>query len=376
MAGIRKMRNKWYARIYLWDGFSRTEKLIPLKTTQKVTALERLFLVNRFEVDIKNGVEISFPWTNDKQELKIIHITLTQAINDFLRSRHTQGLANSTITRNINSLSLFSTIIGKSIPIERISTRHIDVFKGYCTHKRHHSPTTININLRLIKTFFRWCVNNGLKRELPLIQMVKIPKSLPSYIPDDEWNKINQTNVVDELYKEIFFFARETGCRLAEPYHGNLDGDWLIIPAEFTKSKVEREIFLSDELKGIWYKMMAFLDEWIESGKKYKNFLGNISKSFLKVCRYYGINHHYHDLRHTFAVRRYLQTGNIYGVKDELGHASVITTEKYAKFRLRRLKHDFPSIITSNQNGQNSSFTGITDTDYTDTREVTSTVQQ
>ena len=53
---------------------------------------------------------------------------------------------------------------------------------------------------------------------------------------------------------------------------------------------------------------------------------------------------HLHSIRHTFAVRRYLQTRDIYQVKQEMGHSSVTTTEIYAKFSLRRLEMDFPSL--------------------------------
>ena len=35
---------------------------------------------------------------------------------------------------------------------------------------------------------------------------------------------------------------------------------------------------------------------------------------------------------------------DIYQVKQEMGHSSVTTTEIYAKFSLRRLEMDFPSL--------------------------------
>ena len=66
----------------------------------------------------------------------------------------------------------------------------------------------------------------------------------------------------------------------------------------------------------------------------------------------YNTKYHLHCLRHTFAVRRYLQTRDIYLVKNELGHESVTTTEKYAKFSLRRLENDFPSLVNSTKNTQ------------------------
>ena len=63
--------------------------------------------------------------------------------------------------------------------------------------------------------------------------------------------------------------------------------------------------------------------------------------------------YHLHCLRHTFAVRRYLQTRDIYLVKNELGHESVVTTEIYEKFSLRRLENDFPSLVNSTKKRKN-----------------------
>ena len=54
----------------------------------------------------------------------------------------------------------------------------------------------------------------------------------------------------------------------------------------------------------------------------------------------------------------------IYLVKQELGHESVTTTEKYAKFSLRRLEADFPSLVNSTKTSETSisghGFTGHT----------------
>lgn len=51
------------------------------------------------------------------------------------------------------------------------------------------------------------------------------------------------------------------------------------------------------------------------------------------------------SLRHTFAVREYLKTRDIYHVAQMMGHASVTTTEIYAKFNTRRLEQDFPDLV-------------------------------
>ena len=54
--------------------------------------------------------------------------------------------------------------------------------------------------------------------------------------------------------------------------------------------------------------------------------------------------HHLHNLRDTYAVRRWAVTGDILLVAKEIGHTSVTMTEKYTKFNLRRLIDDFPTL--------------------------------
>ena len=87
---------------------------------------------------------------------------------------------------------------------------------------------------------------------------------------------------------------------------------------------------------------------------------------FKKVCKAIGREDlHFHNLRDTFAVMRYLETRDIYQVSKELGHTSVKVTEKYARFQLRRLEQDFPSLAKGyNENDRQYA---IPDTDYPDT---------
>ena len=54
--------------------------------------------------------------------------------------------------------------------------------------------------------------------------------------------------------------------------------------------------------------------------------------------------HKFHNLRDTYAVRRWIETGDIHLVSKEIGHSSVTMTQKYADFTLKRLAVDFPSL--------------------------------
>ena len=119
---------------------------------------------------------------------------------------------------------------------------------------------------------------------------------------------------------------------------------------------MDKELFLNHINLERLTEMRTFLESY--SGTL-ESWISNISKTFLKAMREIDgeeTKYHLHCLRHTFAVRRYLQTRDIYRVKQELGHASVVTTEIYAKFSLRRLEMDFPSLVGSTKTAQISDF--------------------
>ena len=95
--------------------------------------------------------------------------------------------------------------------------------------------------------------------------------------------------------------------------------------------------------------MRAFLESYKGT---LDSWVGNLSKTSLKAMREVDgmdTKYHLHCLRHTFAVRRYLQTRDIYLVKQELGHSSVVTADIYAKFSFRRLEADFSSLVKTSK---------------------------
>ena len=77
----------------------------------------------------------------------------------------------------------------------------------------------------------------------------------------------------------------------------------------------------------------------------HKGIIDTYSKEFKKAVKGLGFGEHkFHNLRDTYAVRRWVETGDIHLVSKEIGHSSVTMTEKYADFNLRRLGVDFPSL--------------------------------
>ena len=172
-----------------------------------------------------------------------------------------------------------------------------------------------------------------------------IPPQIESLIRFLDW--------LQDHYKNAFLFYRNTGLRLSEPFQGELHGNWLLIGGDETKQRMDKELFLSMTNLQRLSDMVDYAEKSFEG--TIESWKGNLSKTFLKAMREVDgekTKFHFHCLRHTFAVRRYLQTRDIYQVKQEMGHSSVTTTEIYAKFSLRRLEMDFPALVNSNKKTQ------------------------
>lgn len=384
MAGLRKQRNKYYARVRKWDGIKQVEKLIPLKTSNRIEAIERLLQVNRLEKDIKQGIDFSFPWMNENRKMEVVRYSLGKAVEEYLKTRIADKLRIGTIKIYRSALNTFIDVCGRNIPIENITTHYVELYK-----RQFQSNTNeyANINLRALKTFLIWLYNNEYISTIPKIKMVKIGKKLPSYFAEKEWNSIIQLNLSDirnklgqlkfpeiEHYQRAWHLYYETGCRLSEPFNGVLNGNWLIIDIDSSKTNIQREIYLSNDLIIILEEMQKRLEAHLSNNHKSKiDFINRYSRIFKQCCKMVGINDkHFHHIRHTYAVRRYLEVRDIYQVAKELGHSSVITTEIYAKFNLSRLEQDFPSFATTYKKDVFNAKNGIRDTLFRDTLHLNS----
>ena len=351
MAGLRKSKSGYYiARTHLPKGSHPSEVSTPLKTRDYKTALIRKIEVEKRSREIKAGLTVSFPWHNDEQELRIVHFSLEDAVKKYTASRKADRLAASTMNIIDNALDHFSRVLRPSFPIETIRLEQIDKFKVKA-HEEEYASTTINIRLRNIKTFLLWLEDRNLIKKCPKIQMLSVPKQI-RYLSDDQFNSI--LGKLEPLMQRALHFYRETGCRLSEPFFGEVNGNFLTITAEHAKGRRQRDIYLTSRLKDILLELRD---------STHLKPTGNRDPSVLKIVRnthevkFYSRqfkraatackidNVRFHDLRHTAALRMYLKTRDIYAVARLLGHSSVNTTQIYANFDLKRLEQDFPDLV-------------------------------
>jgi integrase len=325
--GLVIKRGRYFRRVYLK---SKKPISISLETDSRSIAIIRNAEINMAEPKIKMGEVYIFSWQNDTGEIKLKHKTLAEIGEKYISERRQDGIKESTLSIDDRTLRNLRTVLGGSYSVSRMTQD--DIYKFKSAYSEGWSSAFMNINLRGIKTFLRWCKRKGLIKEVPEIKQIRIAKRLPKYLTNNEYEQIQ--NCASPHFKRAMHFYRETGCRLSEPLLGHLDGEFLIIEAKDYKTNREHHVQLTPELIEILREI------------KDKNYTKQYySKSFLKASRLAGITGKtFHSLRHTFALRTYLKTENIYKVKLLLGHSSVTTTEIYTGFIPRKLEQDFPDL--------------------------------
>ena len=328
--GNKNREGKYYARVNIpRPGQRPKQKVIPLRTENPREAALRLLEVEKVEPLIKQGLEFEFPWMRG-QATTVKQLSVKQASKDYLRIRKNEGLRPKSLEIFHHAVTHFIKIVGASKPLESISAEDIQEFIRKSREKL--GPVSINMYLRNLRTFFRWANDLGMMSHPPKIKEIPEPDDLPSYISYNEFHQIQDHTT--PFLADVFWFYRETGARMSEPFDAVLKGSFLIILTENAKGRQERQIQLTPDLIQIYEQMIA-------AGHRPDYY----SKKFKHACRAAGIDgHNFHHLRHTFGVRCWLQCGDIFLVKQLMGHKSIETTLRYTKFFLSRLQEDFPDL--------------------------------
>ena len=344
MASLRQRRGKWYSRVLWYNSTGKQkEKQIPLRTKSKTTAHKRNSIVEKYEEDIKDGLNFNYPWIKDGGKTTIKERSIGETLEEYYAVRNIEGIRKSTIDRTQVAIKSLYTMMSSSTSLDVFNEDFIERYKRHCRESLNHKPNTININLSKIRAFLNWCHRKKYIKDVPYIEMVRVEQSEIDYFSDDMLLQIMECHGLHNHYKRAFLFYLDTGCRLFEPFNGYIKGNTLVIPPSEAKTHRKRTVHLTSITLAIIQEMCERVDNCI-GNKKFA--IKNYSRVFKKACRTVGLrdSYHFHNLRDTYAVRRWAVTGDIHLVSKEIGHKSVTTTEKYADFDLETLLLDFPSL--------------------------------
>ena len=316
--------------------FGKIDKYTAEQQTKAITKAEPRIISGELN---KDNYKNYFKWLNDEgNELEVRSKNLGESINEFLIEKEL-SLRPSSYKRVKHSMNLFLEVFKPDTELKTFKTNHITEYKRY--YFERHSEGGMRINLRNIKTFFKWCYSVEYMDRIPEIK-ISVDKSTPKYIKENDIELI--LSKCDYFYSRLFKLIFETGKRRSDLIHATIEGDLAIIPVtEGTKNKKVHSIRLDEYQMETLHMLHLKRDEYLSKGYQLENFKGYITKYFTKICRELGIKATLHGLRHSRAVMTHLETNDLKAVKDKLGHRDIKMSDRYADIDENLKQLHFPS---------------------------------
>jgi len=317
MAGLRKLRNKFYVRVWI-DG---KEKLLPTGCTERRDAEKHLRKIQNQELEIKQRIRKEIDELQNR-------LTIPAGIRYFTDNvGKERNLQESSVDAYKLAIKDFRECLSRFGTFDSLNKKHFTDLVNYLQDR--YNDTTVNIRLRGIRAMLNYLLEKEMIDKLPFkIRQIKTDQSLPKFILPDEMSRIYR-QVTDERLAAIFRVYECSGMRLSELKQSRREGEFIII----LKSKSRKERIIPIPLERIpdynYAKEISFSPDFI-------------SHRFTKACTDAGLKGKtIHCLRHTFALRKLMETNNISLVKELLGHSSVTVTEIYTKFPIEFLSQVF-----------------------------------
>lgn len=234
---------------------------------------------------------------------------------------------------------------------ERSERSRLELFKNYFKDRSIHSinhtdgeafmserlqagikPGTINRDLNVLRSLFKWAVRNHYLESSPFqeIRKIKTDEVRIRWLNTEEIHKLLDHS--DYALANIIKVALNTGFRKSNIINlEKADVGETFITAQKTKSGKPYQVPISATLHQILARLPT-----IEGSNKLLDTAG-LRERFEDVCRKAGLwtgkndlnKVTFHTLRHTFAAHALLSGVDIYTVSHWLGHASIAITQKH-----------------------------------------------
>ncbi|MDD5764659.1 MAG: tyrosine-type recombinase/integrase [Candidatus Marinimicrobia bacterium] len=325
MAGLRLLKGKYYIRVWI-DG---KEKLLPTGTANLRDAEVQKKRIERQEIEVKQKIRDEIDALKNRR-------TIQEGIDYFLKNIGAErNITESTVKSYRLAGKDFQNALNSLVYFDSIQRTNYSDLLAYLQSR--YNPTTVNIRLRGIRCILNFLSEKGLI-QLPFkVKQIKTDRQLPKFITPEEMDTIYK-QVNDPKLAATFRVYEFTGMRLSELLHSRLTGNF--IKVEQSKGRKERIIPIPAE---------RVTDYLLATNEPYSIY--HISHKFSVYCKQAGLKGKtIHALRHTFALRKLVETNNIQIVKELLGHSSVTVTEIYTTFPVDFLMQIFKDRAINTEN--------------------------
>ena len=273
---------------------------------------------------------------------------LTTALDAFLTAKTASVRSERTIEKYQDTITRFIDYIGDK-SLEQLQPEDIE---QWMTDRRKAGllPNSLLTYYQSIATWLHWCQKRYRLTYNPidLVDRPRIPKRLPSYLPDNEVPALLSATerLVNQVKaKAVIRFMLDTGARSGEIVGlRREDVDFQNKEVKlYGKDQEERLVPLGDKtIAAIRLYWGGRIDTYPCAFHGYKGAFttAGIRSLIRRAAHFAGITHRVypHLLRHTFAHNWIVGGGDVESLRRVLGHSSLSTTQKYSGMSIDDIK--------------------------------------
>ena len=268
---------------------------------------------------------------------------------------HTRNYSPHTIENYGRDLRLFFAPLHKAL--RAVSWRDIEHFIQQ-QHQAQLAATTINRRLHALKHFFDYLV---MERQTLVTNPVKPShllrqgRPLPKKLSQDQVRTLF-TQITNPLDHALYLLMLRCGLRVSEVARlrlSDLDWEQQSLRIDQGKGRKDRVVYVSADALAALRTCLALRPATVPgevlfwNQKRPHRALSSkgMQKKMERYAKAAGIKASCHRLRHTFASNLLEEGAEVISIKELLGHASMGSSERYAKLSNQRVKHVYLQTI-------------------------------
>lgn len=283
-------------------------------------------------------------------------ISLGDAISRY--REHSKAHHRSFSTYVANGLAVLEGALGSGIPLKNVTTAHLEQMKLQRLEKDKVSKSTVDKNVAVAKSFFSWCIHQGLANMNPVkkVKLFHEDNERVRFLDNEaEYPKLLEEARKGPWYLEpIIVLDVNTGLRRRNILHlrwDQVDFKRRIIRIESrTKSGRPHNLPLNDtalrKLKEVHQKTGSQRYAFVHLEGRFEGQpITDIKNAFNRaVLRAKIENFRFHDLRHTFCSWLAIRGVSLAAIQKLAGHASIKMTLRYAHLSPRYLSDEVKTL--------------------------------
>jgi site-specific recombinase XerD len=233
--------------------------------------------------------------------------------------------------------------------LAKITFREVERFID-TQHHKGLAPATINRRLHALQHFFDYLIDQQVIRANPVkpSHVLRRSQSLPKGRPKEQIETLFAP-IHSPMDKALFLLMLRCGLRVSEVAHLKVrDIDWSqqALRIEQGKGRKDRQVYLSadavESLRACLQQRPSGVPEeavfWNQKRPTRTLSVKAIQKKMARYAKAAGIVASCHTLRHTFASNLLEPGAEIVSIRELLGHASITSSERYAKVSNQHVK--------------------------------------